>query len=252
MKTKSRVEITPRDLGLLQFLHEYKVANIELVARFNFKMANKKVVQRRLIKLYHYGYVIPVAFINKSGPQIAYSLTPKGFDLAHSHSGFNWQRQELESGKIKHDLALVEIGEMLKSCNSVAEYVTENTMASSAYYQKHLRYSSFCRVRSDAMMLLKGKNHDYFVGVEYEATPKSADRWEAKLYDYHLESNISVVFYLCETLAIKNKIDQIEKELCQKFPPKVYTALRKDAISNSLMAKFENPFGQSLSLHFPK
>jgi len=250
---KKRIELTERDQKFLSFLHNHKVLNTRFICQLFFNNCHRKNATKRINKLRRYGYIRSHLYTNNKGVEDrAYFLDRKGIDLVRQSSEENWIRREFESGKINHDLALVLIGEKLRSCEQVTEYQTENVLRSFKPYQENPRYLGFSRMRSDAMMAINHSGVEFLVAVEYEAHVKNDQRWEEKLRSYHSDFSINAVFYICETERIKNKLEQIELKFWQKSGLKLYTILSKDIISSKDIIQFKNPDGKISKLNLPQ
>lgn len=220
------VRLTARDLDLLQFLFRYKVGTIKQLAKYPFKGANYHTSRLRFNRLVKHGY-LEKQLLNQYSPRRSvtlsyYSLTGKSLGIVRRETPYTMIREQKNSNHPYHDVRLVDIGEWLKSCSLVEEFIQENVLQCCEEFINSEEYMHFSRVHADGAFKLRIKDESFLLALEYESVAKSKQRIRDKLFDYLPLDGVRAVFYVCENDSIEQSIRQIEKEIFPNDLPRIY------------------------------
>lgn len=243
-KKKRNLILSEWDKKLFVYLHQRKVALMEQINRDLPKFKDINSTRIRLYKLKKAGF-LKAHYSNDHPKKIALSITKKTFsDFINNGDCI---RKELGSGKVEHDLALVDIRHIISKSEQVKQYLSENELQSFDTYYSGKTFSPFIRLRTDAVIEHRPRDISYWVAIEYEASKKSLGRYKELLRSYYSAVDIPAVLYICESNQIQNMIMREEKLLKPKEGFKFYyktleelkldpslTFTRQDGISTSL------------------
>ena len=238
-KTKRKLRITKRDRSLFLYLYENKIASGKQIKRDIFNNIHLTVVQRRLRRLKSHGFLKEMAFVRKTTPFKAWSITSKAFNTHVSHELEQIERRQLGSNSPFHDMDLVEIRHAFFGKERVKEYLTENVIQSGS----SLHGDEIERLKEhfpDALVKMRIGKKDYWFCLEYEASLKSSSRCEEFLRKYYFHKNVAAVLFIYEEENIYKKILSLEKKLFSKMTPKIYYCSFEKIQSNKDQLEFEN------------
>jgi len=240
-----------RDIHLFYTLLEYKIMSFHQIRKFIFSNTRQQVTYRRLLKFLLGGYIERIFLPHGDRYMSAYSLSENGLKKLVEVKGVQMARYQLRSNSIDHDLALVEIGERLKNAGGVVKYLTENILRSTIDYDEAWRYRDFVQNCSDACLEIERDDRIIRIAVEYESTLKSNERYERKFMDYRLSNNIGIVFYICESINVWNRLEKLLLGIATHNNLFVYFALRQDLFSPSNEVIFKGPGSRIFQMIWP-
>lgn len=225
--------VTDRDKKLFQLLFENKVATSEQLQRLIFPEVNQRVAYRRIAKLVASGWLRKIGFPDGRIRKPVYSVTEKAFELFVREEGIELERVQLTSEVIAHDIVLVDIRHRFEKLSQLKRFYPENLLRSRTEFTRSDEFKCFTQLHTDAVAeLFIQEKYRYLVPIEYEASIKSKERCQKKLFDYYVKFDGSTVFVICESEPVLKRMVEMDSELCQKFKPKMYFALLSDVINN--------------------
>jgi hypothetical protein len=176
----------------------------------------------RMQKLVRSGYIEKRGINLKEKNDIIYSLTEKGFLIIKQSLDLEREKSKFKSDSIHHDVGLTELRLMLENFEMIKEYYSENYLQNCFLAHETQALMPYRKINADAALKLSVDKESFFVSFEYERGIKNQDRYASKLMDYYLVKSITAVFYLCSNERIKRMIIQTDKEVNQKYGPKVF------------------------------
>ena len=245
MKSKNTkiVIITKRDIELFRYLHFFKVAAIKQVKRDLFSGVNRNTFYWRIRKLEDFGYIQRGRTISRRGQCL--SITQKCFDEFISTG--DEVRVELMSKSLEHDLTLVDICHELKKSPKVKRYFSENELQTWKKYQTMDDICYMVDSRSDACVLLKFDNGEFWIPIEYESSSKSERRYREIIEDIYAQTSSPAVFYICKNDAVLRKIQKVERKYFEGKREMLYYKLIDDLKHDSTIM-FKSLSGKMLLL----
>lgn len=234
----------------MKAIFESKVIDIPTLHLMFFENGEETTAIKRLHKLSRVGFIKKITFLDKSKPRIAYSISPKGLKEIEELLPGQLIRRELKSDSINHDLVLSRIQKQIRSIKNLVEFKTENTLQSFRFPINDEGYEPFRRLNSDSLLVLKIKERDYYLALEYEASAKESNRWKNTLLNYHLEGGVNGILYICKNKSILKSLYKIEKDFGQKYSTKVYFILLESFLEAKEKAIFTNVLGQEFQINF--
>lgn len=235
-KPKRRLRITDRDRVLFDYLISNKVATVEQIQR-DVLRTHKRYVYIRLGQLARAGMIRRQATYQNRA--ISYYSIGK---MATRDQPF--ERRDLGSVKFKsdspiHDMVLVDIRHSLVGYEQVDQYITENDIqlqiADPGFPVKEL-----ASIRSDAAFRLRRNGKMHHIAVEFENHHQNRGRYEHKFHQYHHEMKVSLVLYIVSSERIKNKMIQIDKDICPLAQSRLFFCTLEKVLSRPTTLVFEN------------
>lgn len=240
MAAKNRAVLTERDLLVLNFLFEQRVANFEQIANRFFPQTKVFNVYRRLTKLAKAKFIVKIGVQTEGFILNVYGLDESGLSAVSKGYKFSITKPLYKSDSILHDVALVDIRERFRKTKMVVEYYTENVLQGCGNFLDNENFKSFVHLNSDAALTIRTSSGQHNVALEYEVSDKQKSRYEKKLTDYYFAPTIAGVFYICENPFIENLIKRVDVEVGAKSEPKVYTCLRQNLQNENGSMVFTN------------
>ena len=229
-----------RDLSILQFLFEQRVATFQQLASRFFQSRDRSTVQHRLAKLIRSGYIVAFGIPCLGRMRTAYALEDKGFEVVKQTYRLKIAQSLYKSDSVLHDICLVDFRGRLERAKSIVQIIPENVLQACAAFTESEKFRSFVAINADAALVVKTSNRQFQVGFEFEASAKTPSRYEKKLSDYYLSSQVAAVFYVCSDARIEQLIRHADAEVGQKYEPKVYTCLQGTFQNGSFPLPFIN------------
>ena len=241
--------ITERDVNVLKFLHENKIAQRDQLHNLFFKKTNIRVFNRRILKLLEHGYVERRALALNHKLTSCYQLSPKGFQYLKSFNEFEEVFKSERSEAIEHDISLVVVRGIISAKKKVIKFFTENMLQCNSYFIESDIFKKFIRLQSDAVCEAKFSKANHLLAIEYESSIKSKKRYEDKISDYY-NVDIQAVIYICESQRLLEKIMEIDKIVSKrkKVDSKLYFCLMNDLKKSSTEHTFFSSSERTISL----
>lgn len=228
MKPRDRIDLTNRDLEILQFVFEQRaVSHHQISSRF-FRNSNRSVAHFRMRKISKAGYLRKCSTSYSGIQTLFYSMTNKGLQAFAKNFRYEITCPSFKSDSINHDIGLVEIRKYLEKASMVVEYLSESVLHSCSDLIESEKFKAFSFLNSDAAIVVNAKNGQYQVAVEYEISDKLESRYAEKLTDYYCSPSVSAVFYICRNARIEKLIRKIDMEVGQRHEAKVFTCLEEN------------------------
>lgn len=227
---KRRIEISNSDLKLFRYLHFFRGALVEQIARDVFQHLSIPTVYWRLQKLEHYDY-LHSKFTKFHANKKALGITAKAFKKFIANG--DEQKIEVSSKSVDHDIELIEICLTLCSLSTVKCYISENELNTWGTYSKISHLESAIKLRSDACIKIHLKSGVFWIPLEYESNAKSVKRYEDHLYQIYSRPDLVAVFYVCKNIQVQNAIQRVEEDKYQSERPRIYYILLDDLKQNS-------------------
>ena len=209
--------VTNRDLTVLEFLAESKIASREHIRRMFFKNTKSLRVLYRRLK-----YLIDSEYIYRTGIEfdgrflLCYMLTEKGFLVSRGFSRHVFLKTPERSEKPIHDLQLVGIREKLESRPKVKQFLTENILQSSDVVQTNDFLNTFVKCNSDAGIKVVIHQKPYWLPLEFENSSQNDNVIYRKLKKYY-QSEIKALFLICKSQQQLLQIQEIENRIRVDF-----------------------------------
>lgn len=237
-KVNCKTVLTDRDTKVFNFLFEQKIASQDDIFTNFFANTSKKACIIRMQKLVRSKHLKKEGISNNGRLNIIYSLTDKSFSKIRESLILNGVQTKFKSDSYLHDLELTKFRLILEKFQMIESYYSENYLQCCYLGENTKNLVPYRSINSDAALKVKVNNGHFFVSLEYERSIKNRNRYAQKFLDYYLNSSITAVLYLCANKKVQNAITTIDKEVCQKYKPKIFTLNVE-----SLPSKVENlPF----------
>lgn len=232
MRSKYRIELTTRDLEILQFVFEHRAVGHRQIASRFFKNNHRSVAHDRLTKLSKAGFLQKESTLHAGAQTLFYLITDKGMKAFGKQFKYEITSPSYKSDSINHDLGLVEVRNRLESLGMVVEYLSESVLQSCNGLIESEEFGAFSMLNSDAALVIETKEEKYQVALEYEVSDKMESRYVDKLTDYYLSPSVDAVFYICGNSKIEKLIRKIDGLVGEKYEGKVYTCLEENIQSH--------------------
>jgi len=251
IRTKpKRPVITTRDLKMLEFIIECKLASRDQLNWVFFKNSKcKRVINRRINKLMQRN------LISRIGVQVdnrfLYCYEPTNFGLVYmtGKGKLSTLRSPQRSEKPLHDLTLVDLKLKLCSLGEVTDYLTENTLQSfdvSAIDPYLLELKAH---NSDAAMRVRVNSKSFWLAIEFENTLQSFDKMEKKITKLY-DSKINAIIFICKDSSTLSSLQSIEKNYIRATTasPKIFYQKLDVLLSAIESISVSNILNQSLTI----
>ncbi len=229
-------QLTERDINILSFLHQHKVATTKQILRDVFK-ANTGTARKRLQILRLNGFIESVGRDEDGDKSIIYSISKRSFNFLARFYPEMCFIKSYRSSSIVHDLRLLEIRKALTSKKLVTGYWPENVLKTSQVAIEDRNLQPFRSLNVDAVVKLENsQGKKIFCAVEYEASLKSKSEYLAKMSEIYSSPFIRFVLYITSTEEIEARLKKSEQEFAPKGEKKIYFAqFKKVTIENSVL-----------------
>jgi hypothetical protein len=227
-------QLTDRDIKIILYVHENKVATTKQILRDVFKV-NSGSARQRLMLLRLDGFLDCIGRDEDGDKSIIYSISKRSLNLlSRLYPELVFMRIH-RSSSITHDLRLLDIKMSLTGRCIVTGYWSENQLNSSQAAINDLKLAPYRAMNSDAVIRLEnGKGHKLYCALEYEASVKSQAEYLSKMSTIYSTELIQMVLYVCRTPEIESRLKKSEQEYVQKGAFKIYfTQLEKITNENS-------------------
>lgn len=235
MRGKIQVEVTSRDVKILQFVFEHRAVSFKQIANRFFYGLRVPTVHVRLEKLRMAGFLMKSCVLWKEKRTAVFGITDKGIKQIADAYCYKITNPDFRSDSIMHDLGLVVLRERLEKTKMVVEYFSESMLQSCGLFAESEKFSAFVRTNSDAALAIETAKNKFHVAFEYEISDKKESRYVKKLTEYYLSPSIGAVFYVCKNARIEKIIRRVDAEVGQKNDAKVFTCL-EETIQNTIGA----------------
>lgn len=232
----------------MQFLFESKVASIAQLRTKFFSKVTQQAASKRLSRLVRQGWLSCFGYAEHEKMRFVYSLSHKGYETFVLREGENDRRRQLTSDSIGHDLALVDIRLALARNPAVTAFVTENLLQSCQEYSEDVELEDLVSLRVDGAVQIKAGSRRTIAPIEYEASLKSRERCRDKIEGFYANYDGSLVIFVCKDESILKRMREIDKDVCQNRPSKMYFSLLKNVIESSSKLLLQTPDGDTLYL----
>ena len=240
-KNSKRVILMNRDLEILQFLFESKIATKDQIKLYFFDNSSNSNVNRRLSKILSLDLIkrIPLDIGQKT--VYGYSITLKGLNRVKYLLPYECRKIHQSDCPI-HDTTLVDIRKAFESKNSIKNYYTENILQCCSEFKNDIQFQPFVELNSDGVILVDTKIGILDLAIEFDATQKSHARYRNKFNDYYIQRKIDGVLYICANQCILNALLKTDGEVshCYRSNAKMYFALVDDVIHSKDEMIFRN------------
>lgn len=237
-----------RDLKLLMFVFKFKAVTFKQIRDYFFKR-DTSTVSRRLIKLRKSGLVTVIAKGHDSNSSLIFGLTKNGFNQLTKHFPDLCFIERFKSNSIFHDVALVEIENVLKSKRRIERYWTENLIQSSRVFADDDSLSFFRDFNFDGLIRYDKGNGDFYIfAIEYENSQKSAETYKSKLSQVYLHNRPQAILYICKDESIERAIRKAESEIASNKDKKLYFIKYDELTKGERTVTFVNQDSKAISL----
>ncbi len=197
------IQITDRDVGLMQWLLEQKFMDAGQVRSVFWKESKEecKEVHRRL------GELEKAGLIRRSTKDIfrflLYVATKEGVKVLSSLGNTRGLSalDDVDYSSYRHDSEVTDLRIWFHN-QGFTDWLSERVLA------KHYRL----RHLPDGMLHHEGQ----YLAIEYETAQKSNERYRAIIYNYELENQIAEVLYIVRSEQLKAKLQKMAAA-CEKI-----------------------------------
>ena len=235
------IEIQARDVKILKYVFENRVATPQQIRRVAFPNNQKSVVSRRLCLLRDEGLLKQHGLIRNNKLQIYYETTEKAFaKICHSWQ-FVVDKPHFQSESPLHDIRLADLRTEFEKLKCFDSFIPENLLESSTEIQEDAQFCNVTRVHPDAALFLKDKlGQKHLFAIEFEGSKKSQDRYFEKLSSYRLRNRLRGVIYICSEQQIMNSLARIDAELRGERDSYLYFGLESEVLNFQDKMFFKN------------
>jgi len=216
------VVIKEVDKKLFKYLHAVKVATYKQITRDIYQEYKLKSVVNRLNKLEDNKLIAGYRSRQLNNCKVVH-LTNTGFKMfvCNEESKF----VKLKSESVLHDLDLVDIRYNLLKSPRICSYYTENQLQAWGSYLHDGKLSPLLGMNFDGVVEIQFKKSVMFIPVEYEKYEKYSLRYEVRLKKLHSSDEVPIIFYVCKTKEILNRLWYLERKLLKGRKPKLFLKL---------------------------
>ncbi len=242
-----RIEVNSRDVSLFKYLHAQKVATTTQIKR-DIMQAGMTVTRRRLQKLKTLGLIEVVSRLEGVQATHVYSLSNDGMKLLKRIFPKSFVQERFRSNSISHDLALVDLKNLLKAKSNVARFYSENELQCLRELNERNDLEPFRSIHADAVIELKSlSGKTMLCALEFEANLKSKVRYRDKVRKYYLARGIPAVLFVSVNPKITSVVKLFEKKEEEGFK-KIYFADFSEILSTNSQVIFENQDGLKVAI----
>ncbi len=248
MRARKQIEITKRDIKILEFVFEHRAVTFRQLANRFFNGASTPTVYVRLDKLRRSGLLKKSFVLWKAKRSVIFGITDKGLKQFAESYRYKITKPDFKSDSVAHDLGLVMLRERLEKTKMVVEYLSESMLQSCGQLVEHEKLGFFSRINSDAALAIETTKNKFHVALEYEISDKQESRYAKKLTEYYYSPNVAAVFYVCGDASIEKLIRNVDVEVGQNWDAKVFTCLEETTHSATGSLPFVNRANAMFSL----
>lgn len=243
------VVIMDRDRDVFSKIFENRVMSISQVHQMIFSGRSRTVAPRRLSELAHNGF-LQRRYIEseKRRGRSVFQTTPNALKEIADFYRYAITSELCKSDSVRHDLALVDLRFRLERLTSVTDYFTENMLQACGKFTELEETRPFVQVNSDAAIEVTRKGEKFLVGLEFENSEKTKERYVRKLVSYYSDGRTPIILYVCENARIRAAIAQAEAEVIGKRPLRCHYSLLSDVLAGSGECTFEDLNGANIVL----
>jgi len=241
---RKKIELSKNDLAIFRYLHFFRCARIDQIARDLFPHSNLKTLYWRLNKLVQLNY-LHGKFSKFHGSKKILGITPKTFKEFIANG--DEMRSELSSKSVDHDIDLVDVSKEITSSSSVTCYISENELRTWKPYTEEKNLEPAISLGSDACIKATFPNGDFWIPLEYESSSKSVSRYKDHLYQIYNLLGVVAIFYVCKNNKVKSVIQSIEEKYHAKERPMIYYSTLEDLKQNENIT-FTSRIGKVIKL----
>jgi hypothetical protein len=241
---------TTRDLKILEFLIESKIASRDQLNSVFFKNSDcKRVVNKRINKLIHKKLITRVGLQIRERFLFCYRITDEGLKIVKSNLRLDLLKTPERSEKPDHDLILVDIRNKLLTLSQVTDYLTENALQCLEIEAIDAILLEFKKRNSDAALQVNINKKIFWLALEYENTLQSLTKIEKKIENIYT-SEINAVLLVCKTSSMQNSFQSAEKKhlAATKSHPKIFYQTLDVLLSANKSISFENILNLTLTI----
>lgn len=155
MRQKLQVELTSRDLKILQFTFEQRVVSCKQLAKRFFSTIRFSTAHARLEKLTAAKYMVKSYTVWRRTRTSFYSITEKGIKAFAENYHHQIEKYDYKSDSVNHDLGLVLVRERFERATMLKQYLSESMLQNCSDLYEKEELSSFSLVNSDCCLLME-------------------------------------------------------------------------------------------------
>lgn len=214
-----------------------------------FPSVSRQNVARRLVKLTRYGFLERrIVCSVETGDFPAYAIAPKALEVVRARYPFSIVKEYCKSDSVEHDVELVNVRNRLRSFRSVVGYYTENMLQACEDFSGTDVFAAFKKQNTDAAVEIRKNGKVTVVGLEFERSEKSFERYVRKLRGYYLDSRTAVILYVCRSIAIQKVLKRAEASVMGRNRPRCFFVLLGDVLQTNEKCIFTNLNGDTITL----
>lgn len=214
-----------QETKILHLLFENKVMARSQLKREVFPSVVKSRVSKVIGGLQRKKYLEARLFdTEEQNNVLIYSLTDASKSKVCQTYPVKIESEIRRSDAIAHDLTLADIRNSLETKDMIVRYIPENVLQCCVNVKDAAFIKPFAEVRSDAVVGINTKTGIIYGALEYEPSPKTSARYEKKLLEYYLRTDIRLVMYVHTHDWLIKQIRHAEEKIGQTQASKVFFA----------------------------
>lgn len=214
-----------------------------------FHNLDKSIPSRRLSKLMERGFIKKSYVTGNSGHiQRIYAPSAKLISEITNSYRFEITNPLYESDSVNHDLILVDIRNRFRKFKHVTDYYTENMLQACGAFRSLKTTESFVINYTDAVLEFSGQAEKLFIGLEFENSEKSHDRYIKKLSNYYATKTTPLILFICSDARIRTAVMQAELVIAGNRDVRCAYAVLSDVLKNSEHCTFVDVKGDKFAI----
>ena len=240
------MQLTERDIKLLEFIFKFKAVTFKQIEQYFFNR-DSSTVSKRLTKLRRNGLISVTGKAPTINSSMIFGLTKHGFKRLTMLYPNAFLVERYKSNSLFHDVTLVEVEKVIRSKSNVEFYWPENIIQSSRIFSEDDSLSYFREFGFDALIRFKTDSSGSFVfGLEYENSQKGQECYKSKFKRIYSQSRPQAVLYICKDYQIERAIKKAESEIATSQNKKLYFIQYDELTKGEKTLTFENQDGKKI------
>jgi len=215
--------LTERDMGLLKFLFEHKIATMTQISKHCYPTTHIENARKRVSRMEKKGFLKSDGCIQNQKLLKTYHLSHVGYQEFYE----NYRLEGLKGFKLKsdcpnHDMIALEVIEAIKKKENAIEVLTENYIQALGGDTDDAGQDRAYEIRVDGFVKYKFNDSLINMAIEYEHSRKSPARYANLVDKYYYDSGLRGVFYFYKEDCTRRAIEKREAEKWHEIYPRFY------------------------------
>lgn len=236
---------------IMAFLAEQKIASAHQIHQFCFPGKTDRNVRLFLATLTKRGWIGNQAVIGKSHkPMNAYKLTNNGFKELKSIIGLEIEKIQTRVNRREHDLVLTDIRIRFAHSPKARIYLSENLLQTGIFEGVCPQLAHFRSARNDGAVQLFISDSKIWMGVEYERSEKTKDRYIERFRNWYQSEELTGILLIAEDEPFMNRLIQIDRQAYPNFKRKILFQHLNGFLGSGASVTFTTSQGKEFSINF--